>query len=76
MDLELTARKGVITEGSISPRTDSPASKLKLDDSLLGLELHEIESWEDVMDSSIKSLGSNDREYVVQWLQRMLPIKA
>ena len=75
VNIELTVRHGIFTGGSISNRNTKSTVKVDIDDiqELQGQKLHEIRSWEAVLDSSSISFNTREKAALANWLQDMLP---
>lgn len=71
----MTVRHGIIAGGFISSRSLQDTVKIDIDDigELQGQKLHEIRSWEAVLDSSTLTLGSGEKVALARWFQDMLP---
>lgn len=70
--LELSVRYGAIADGSVA-REDASISTMELPKSLIGLKLHEVQSWEDEFCSQLQHVGPVERSKLAEWLHRMLP---
>ena len=75
MDIEMIVRHGVVTDGTISPRraTQTDESQRKLGKTVLDQKLHELQSWKSVLSPLQDRLGTQERTYLLDWLQRMIP---
>ena len=75
VNLELTVRHGVITDGFFSVRNPngSASTRVELDDTVVGHKLHELHSWEGTLSTILDRLEPGERAHVTGWLQQMLP---
>ena len=70
--IELTVRHGIVTGSTVASErgTNVGASSI---DGLKGQKLHEIESWEAALETTLAAFDSREKVFVVNWLERMLP---
>ena len=72
VSIELIVRHGAITEGYIFNH-DPGRTNLELEGTLIGQKLHEIQSWESTLRSSLDSMESKAGRYLVDWMDNLLP---
>nr|POE52092.1 putative lipoate-protein ligase a [Quercus suber] len=72
-EIELVAKYGALTSGSVKDSRDETSKPFDLADGAIGQRLHEIESWEKVLGVALDGLTHIQRKGMVKWLERMLP---
>ena len=74
-DIEMSVRHGIITEASIGPRGSSgqDAGVPAVSEALVSLELSENRFWDAEIWSELEVLGDDEQNYVIGWLEMMLP---
>nr|POF10126.1 putative lipoate-protein ligase a [Quercus suber] len=73
-EIELLAKYGALTGGSVRNGRDEAIKPSQLPDSAIAQRLHEIESWEKVLEPSTDGFAREQRRELVEWLERMLPM--
>lgn len=75
VNIELTVRHGLITDGAVSIRhsADHAETRLEIVHLVEDQKLHELRSWDTVLSPGLDLLESRDRLSLTDWLQRMLP---
>ena len=74
--MELSVRYGAITGGSFTLQEQASSSTFELPETVAGLKLHEVTSWEDDFCSHLNRLVPTQRSKLATWLHKMLPAAA